>query len=59
MRGQIGAACYGCNITYPLKYMRALGLRIFRIPASDVLADAPAIADAVLQMCGPSTTQLR
>ncbi|HEY4070738.1 MAG TPA: DUF559 domain-containing protein [Sphingomicrobium sp.] len=41
------------------EYMLGLGLRIVRIPASDVLADAPSIADGILRMCDPSTTQLR
>ena len=42
-------------------YLRSLGLRVLRIPASDVLADPEAIADALLRLCerrtGPSTTQ--
>jgi very-short-patch-repair endonuclease len=41
------------------EYMRALGLRILRIPAADVMADAYCIADGLLRMCGPSTTHLR
>ena len=44
-------------------YMRALGLDITRIPASDVFADATAVAEGLIAMCadriGPSTTQLR
>jgi very-short-patch-repair endonuclease len=43
--------------------IRNLGLRIIRIPASDVFADANAVADGLIAMCvdlaGPSTTQLR
>ena len=42
-------------------YMEALGLRVIRIPARDVLADAEAVASALLQLVegsdGPSTTQ--
>jgi len=44
-------------------YMQELGLRIIRIPASDVLRDADAAAGALVELCtnaaGPSTTQLR
>jgi very-short-patch-repair endonuclease len=39
------------------EYMQELGLRVFRIPASDVLADAQSVADGVIRLCGPSTTQ--
>jgi very-short-patch-repair endonuclease len=44
------------------EYMRRLGLRIVRIPASDVMRDPDGVAQAVVDMCapaGPSTTQLR
>jgi len=45
------------------EFLRGLGLRIIRIPASDVFKDATAVADGVIAMCselaGPSTTQLR
>jgi len=41
------------------KYMEGLGLRIVRVPAADVLADSAAVADGLVQLCGPSTTQLR
>jgi very-short-patch-repair endonuclease len=42
-------------------YIRELGLQIVRIPASDVMRDADAVAGALVEMCaaGPSTTQLR
>ena len=44
-------------------YMRELGLQIIRIPASDVMRDADAVAQGLVEMCadvaGPSTTQLR
>jgi len=40
--------------------IRDLGLRIVRIPASDVFKDATAVADGLIAMCaglaGPSTT---
>ncbi len=42
-------------------YMASLGLRVVRIPASDVLADPGAVADGIFGLCsaraGPSTTQ--
>ena len=45
------------------EYMRGLGLKVIRIPASDVLRDPDSAADAIVRMCadlaGPSTTQLR
>ena len=41
------------------EYMRGLGLSICRIPASEVMADALSVADGLVQLCGPSTTQLR
>jgi very-short-patch-repair endonuclease len=41
------------------EYIRGLGLQIIRIPASDVMADALSIADGLVRLCGPSTTQLR
>ena len=40
-------------------YMRGLGLHIIRVPASEVLADAVTVADGLVRLCGPSTTQLR
>ena len=43
------------------EYMRQLGLQIIRVPASDVMRDADAVAQALVDMCanaaGPSTTQ--
>jgi very-short-patch-repair endonuclease len=43
-------------------YMRELGLQIVRVPASDVMRDPDAIAQALVEMCagaaGPSTNQL-
>jgi very-short-patch-repair endonuclease len=41
------------------EYMRGLGLSILRIPASEVMRDAVSIADGLVRLCGPSTTQLR
>ena len=41
------------------EYMRALGLAILRIPASEILADPVSVADGLVRRCGPSTTQLR
>jgi very-short-patch-repair endonuclease len=45
------------------EYIRGLGLKIIRIPASEIFADATSVADALIAMCadasGPSTTQLR
>jgi len=45
------------------QYAHDLGLRIIRIPASQVMAEATAVADGLIAMCsdlaGPSTTQLR
>jgi very-short-patch-repair endonuclease len=41
------------------EYMRALGLAIVRIPASEVMKDALSVADGLVRLCGPSTTQLR
>jgi very-short-patch-repair endonuclease len=42
-------------------YMRELGLRVVRIAAADLIRDANAVAQALVEMCaaGPSTTQLR
>jgi very-short-patch-repair endonuclease len=40
-------------------YMRALGLTILRVPAAEVLADVCSVADGLIRLCGPSTTQLR
>jgi very-short-patch-repair endonuclease len=43
--------------------IRNLGLKIIRIPASEIFADATSVANALIAMCadvlGPSTTQLR
>jgi len=41
------------------EYMHGLGLKVLRVSASDVLRDATAVADGLLRLCGPSTTQLR
>ena len=41
------------------EYMRALGLDILRIPASEVVKDALSVADGLVRLCGPSTIQLR
>ena len=42
-------------------YMAALGLKVIRISAADVLADPEAAADGIYRLCesvaGPSTTQ--
>jgi very-short-patch-repair endonuclease len=42
-------------------YMAALGLKVIRISAADVLADLEAVADGIYRLCesvaGPSTTQ--
>jgi very-short-patch-repair endonuclease len=42
-------------------YMNSLGLRVVRVPATDVLADPEAVADGIYRLCeaaaGPSTTQ--
>jgi len=40
-------------------YLRALGLTVVRIPAAEVLGDAAGVADGLVRLCGPSTTQLR
>lgn len=42
-------------------HMRELGLEIVRISAAEVMRDADAVAQALVEMCatGPSTTQLR
>ena len=37
-------------------FLLGLGLRIIRIPASEVLADAMSVADGLVRLCGPSTT---
>ena len=39
--------------------MRGLGLRILRIPASEIMVNPYSVADGLLRLCGPSTTQLR
>ena len=41
------------------EYMRGLGLVVIRVPASEVMADAISVADGLIQLCGPSTAQLR
>jgi very-short-patch-repair endonuclease len=41
------------------EYIRSLGLSVLRIPASDVMRDALSVADGLVRLCGPSTTQLR
>ena len=41
------------------EYLKGLGLSVIRIPATEVLADAAAVADGLVRLCGPSTTQLR
>jgi very-short-patch-repair endonuclease len=41
------------------EYMRALGLSVLRIAASDVMKDAISVADGLVRLCGPSTTRLR
>jgi very-short-patch-repair endonuclease len=41
------------------KYIRGIGLGILRIPAADVMADAASVADRLVRLCAPSTTQLR
>jgi very-short-patch-repair endonuclease len=40
-------------------YIRGLGLRIIRISAADVMRDCISVADGLVRLCGPSTTQLR
>jgi very-short-patch-repair endonuclease len=40
-------------------YIRGLGLRILRVPASEVMEDTKSVADGLVRLCGPSTTQLR
>ncbi len=40
-------------------YMRELGLDVIRIAASAVLTDPVSVADSLVRLCGPSTTQLR
>ena len=40
------------------EYMRGLGLAILRIPAGEVMRDALSVADGLVRLCGPSTTQL-
>ncbi|MCL6699736.1 endonuclease domain-containing protein [Sphingomonas sp. NSE70-1] len=45
------------------EHLERLGLRVTRIAAADVFADATSVADSLIRMCadliGPSTTQLR
>ena len=40
-------------------YMKDLGLQIIRIPAAEVMRDVLSVADGLVRLCGPSTTQLR
>jgi len=40
------------------EYIRGLGLAVIRIAASDVMRDAISVADSLVRLCGPSTTQL-
>ena len=40
-------------------YIRSLGLQVLRIAASNVMTDAVSVADGLVRLCGPSTTQLR
>lgn len=40
-------------------YMRGLGLKILRVPAWEVMKNATSVADDLVRLCGPSTTQLR
>jgi very-short-patch-repair endonuclease len=39
------------------EYIRSMGLKILRIPASEIMRDILAVADGLLRMCGPSTAQ--
>ena len=39
--------------------IRGLGLQVLRIPATEVLADPIAVAESLVRLCGPSTTQRR
>ena len=41
------------------EYMRGLGLKIVRVPASEIMVNPSSVADGLLRRCGPSTTQLR
>ena len=41
------------------RYLRSLGLSIVRIRGADVMADVVSVADGLVQLSGPSTTQLR
>jgi len=41
------------------QYLRKLSLSVIRIRAADVMADALSVADGLVRLCGPSTTQLR
>lgn len=41
------------------EYMRALDLTILRIRAAEVMRDALSVADGLVRLCGPPTTQLR
>ena len=40
-------------------YMKRIGLTVIQILAADVLADPTSVADGLVRLCGPSTTQLR
>jgi very-short-patch-repair endonuclease len=41
------------------EYLHGLGLRILRISTADVMRDSISVADGLVRLCGPSTTQLR
>ena len=40
-------------------YMGKLGLKVLRIRAGDILDNPVAVAEGLLQLCGPSTAQSR
>jgi very-short-patch-repair endonuclease len=41
------------------QFLHKLGLQVIRVTAADVLANPQAVADGLVRLCGPSTTQLR
>ena len=41
------------------QYLRQLGLQIIRVSAADVMANAHCVAEGLVRLCGPSTTQPR
>lgn len=41
------------------KWLTGEGIEMLRLPVSEILHDPDAIADAILRLCDPSTTQLR